>query len=92
MLQASYKHKLFRLLKAQIISCMAFFFFFEVPGRLLLLGLLEGTAAESIGTSSMRHESLKLIKVVIGMFSYLMSLSLRIAWMACCTLADGIPS
>ena len=63
---------------AQMISCIAaYFFFFDVPGRLLLLGRLEGTA--SMGTSSIKQESLKLISVVMGMLSYLISLSLRMA-------------
>ena len=74
----------------QIISPPCTFLFLDDFGLLLLLGLFDGTAL--VACSSLRHESLKLIRVVIGILSCLMSLSFRIAWMACCTFAEGTPS
>jgi hypothetical protein len=69
---------------------LAAFFFFADLGRLPLLGLFEGTSFGA-GTSSSKHESLKLISVDKGMDSLRMSLSFKMAVMACYTLAEGMP-
>ena len=66
------------------------FFFLALLGLLPDLGLFEGTSLAAC-TSSSRHASLKLISVDRGIVSLRMSLSLRMAVIACWTLAEGTP-
>jgi len=65
------------------------FFFFADFGLLPLLGLLEGTSFYAGGSSS-KQLSLKLIKVDSGILSLRISLSFRIAVIACYTFAEGM--